>query len=187
VSQRQVNPILPRRLGAGHAGWQTARMPSRPATRALALAGSLGAAGAVAGTGALTTPRSIRWYRSLDKPWWTPPEAAFGPVWSVLYAAQAVSAWLVWREDDDRDRVDVPALSSYTVMLGLNLAWTLLFFGLRRPALALVDCCVLWLAIAVTMREFARRHRFAAALLLPSLCWVSLATVLNATIWWRNR
>jgi tryptophan-rich sensory protein len=129
----------------------------------------------------------MAWYRTLDKPGFTPPDAVFGPAWALLYANQAVAAWLVWRGDARQATYDVPALSSYGVQLGLNLAWPFLFFGLRRPGLALVEICVLWLAIAVTIRDFARRHRFAATLLLPYLAWVSYAGLLNASIWWRNR
>src|SRR5579875_1357095 len=162
-------------------------MPSSPQTRAAALVGSFGAVGGVAGIGGIVTSRSLRWYSRLERPSWTPPDAAFAPVWSVMYAAQAVSAWLVWRADDDRDSVDVPAMVSYSTQLALNFAWTLLFFGLRRPGLALVDIAVLWLAIVVPVREFGRRHRFAAALLLPYLAWVAYAAALNAAIWWRNR
>ena len=36
-------------------------------------------------------------YGQLDRPGWAPPGWLFGPVWSVLYALQGVSAWLVWR------------------------------------------------------------------------------------------
>ena len=46
---------------------------------------------------------------------------------------------------------------------------------------------MLWLAVALTIREFARRHRFAAALLLPYLAWVSYVAVVNLDVWRRNR
>ncbi len=36
------------------------------------------------------------WYRALVKPAWNPPGWVFGPVWSALYLAMAVSAWLIW-------------------------------------------------------------------------------------------
>jgi tryptophan-rich sensory protein len=162
-------------------------MPSSPAARAGSFAGSIAAVTAVAATGGVVTSRRRGWYRGLDRPGWTPPDAAYGPVWAVLYAEQAVAAWLVWRAGDDHDAVHVPALTSYGVQLGLNLAWTMLFFGVKRPALALLDICALWLAIAVTIREFGKRHKLAAALLLPYLAWTTYAAALNADIWWRNR
>jgi tryptophan-rich sensory protein len=162
-------------------------MPSSPTTRAVALAGSLGSVSGTAATGAFVSVRHIRWYRSLDKPRWFPPELFLGPAWALVYAGQAVSAWLFWRAGDDRDELDVPALSSYAASLGLSLAWALSFFGFRRLAVALVVSCALWLAVVTTVREFAHRHRFAAAMLLPYLAWVTVATALNLTLWWRNR
>jgi benzodiazapine receptor len=162
-------------------------MPSSPAARAGTFVGSVAAVTTVGATGGLVTSRRRGWYAGLDRPGWTPPEAAYGPVWAVLYAEQAVAAWLIWRSGDDHDAVHVPALTSYGVQLGLNLAWTMLFFGVKRPALALLDICALWLAIAVTIREFGKWHKLAAVLLLPYLAWTTYAAALNADIWWRNR
>lgn len=162
-------------------------MPSSPTTRAIGLAGSLSGVATAAGSGALIIGLGEQWYRGLDTPKWATPAAIFAPAWSVVAASQAVGAWLLWRAEDSRDAVDVPALSSYAVQLWLSLAWMLLFFGLRRPALAMIEICVLWLAIALTVAEFGQRHRIAAVLVLPSLAAVTYVAVLNAAIWRRNR
>jgi tryptophan-rich sensory protein len=115
------------------------------------------------------------------------PGPRFHAMWSVTYASQSVSAWLVWRADAARGEYDVPAIAAYGAQLGLGVAWALLFFGLRRPALALVSACVLWVAIAVTVVEFARRHRWAAMMLVPYLGWATYATLVNAAAWWSSR
>lgn len=104
-----------------------------------------------------------------------------------MAASQAVGAWLAWRADDERDALDVPAVSSYAVSSWLSLAWLMLFFGLRKPGLALLEAIVLWVALALTIAEFGRRHRIAAALMLPSLFAVSYLGALNFAIWRRNR
>jgi tryptophan-rich sensory protein len=161
-------------------------MPSSQTTRALGLAGSLGGVSTAAGSGAFLIAAGSDWYADLDKPRWSPPAAAFAPAWAAVAASQAVGAWLVWRSDDERDALDVPALSSYAVQLWLSLAWLLLFFGLRRPALALLEVAVLWLAISLTVAEFSRRHPFAALLVLPSLAAVSYLAFVNWAIWQRN-
>jgi tryptophan-rich sensory protein len=180
-------PILPVVPHSGHSGWQTSIMPSSRTARVLALGGSFGGVSAVSAAGELVARHSNTWYDDLDKPTWTPSHRSFRAAGTVLAAAQAVGAWLVWRDDDERDEVDVPALTSYAVQLGLSLAWSLLFFGLRRPAWSLLEICVLWLAVATTIGEFARRHRYAASLLVPYLGWVTFAAALNAAVWWRNR
>jgi tryptophan-rich sensory protein len=142
-----------------------------------------------AGVGGLATGSGLEWYRTLDRPPWSPPDAAFGPVWSLLYAGQAVAAWLVWRADHRRpgDLAAEPALTLYGGQLLLNLAWPVLFFGLRKPGLALVEIAVLWVAIAATVRSFAVRHKLAAAMLVPYLLWVGYAAALTADLWRRNR
>jgi benzodiazapine receptor len=162
-------------------------MPSSPTTRALTLAGSLGGVATAAGSGAFVIGHGDEWYRSLDRPRWAMPTPAMAPSWAVVAAGQAVGAWLLWRAEDDRDALDVPALSSYAVQVWLSLAWMLLFFGFRKPAIALVGIAVLWLATALTLAEFGRRHPLSAALVLPSLAGVSYFAALNAAIWRRNR
>ncbi|HWD45264.1 MAG TPA: TspO/MBR family protein [Actinomycetota bacterium] len=159
--------------------------PSAPPARSLlALLGSGAAAFGVAGVGGVVTTRSLdSWYRRLDKPSWTPPDRVFGPVWSLLYGAQAVAAWLVWRSGGER----APALQLYGAQLALNLGWTLLFFGLRRPGWAVLEIAALWVAIAATIAAFRRRSRAAAWLLLPYLAWVSFAMALTVAVWRRNR
>jgi tryptophan-rich sensory protein len=165
-------------------GIRERRQDIPPARSLLALAASGAGAFGVAGIGGVVTARSLDgWYRRLDKPPWNPPDQVFGPVWSLLYGAQAVAAWLVWRSGGDR----APALELYGAQLALNLGWTLLFFGLRRPGWAVLEIVVLWLAIAATVAAFRRRSRAAAWLLLPYLAWVSFALALNVAIWRRNR
>ena len=159
----------------------------RRAIDALGLMGALTGVTSVAAISGTVIARRLEWYDGLEKPPFTPSKHLLGPAWTVLYANQAVAAWLVWRGDAARAQFDVPAIASYAVQLGLNLAWTLLFFGLKQPALALLDICVLWLAIALTAREFARQHPVAAALLVPYLAFIGYAAALNAAIWRRNR
>jgi tryptophan-rich sensory protein len=73
------------------------------------------------------------------------------------------------------------------VQLALNAAWTPIFFGLRRPGLALAEILATLGAVAVTVALFLRERTLAGLLLLPYLAWTSFATLLNAAIWRRNR
>jgi len=64
----------------------------------------------------------------------------------------------------------------------LNMAWSGLFFALRRPDWALIEVALLWLSIAaliVALRPISQR---AAAWLLPYLVWVTFAAALNFEI-----
>jgi translocator protein len=131
--------------------------------------------GAAALIGAQFTPGA--WYESLARPSWTPPGWLFGPVWTVLYAAIAVSGWLAWREAPG---LRSSPLIAWAVQLILNTSWSWVFFGLHRPALALGVILLLLLAIiafAVTVKS-----RLAAGLFLAYALWVSFATALNFEI-----
>jgi len=72
------------------------------------------------------------------------------------------------------------------IQLGLNLAWSFLFFGLRRIDLAFAEIVVLLIAILVNTVVFARIDRPAAALFVPYALWVAYATALNAALWQLN-
>jgi tryptophan-rich sensory protein len=126
------------------------------------------------------------WYRQLRKPAWSPPSWLFGPVWTVLYALMGVAAWLVASGGGSRAGRGV-ALAAFGVQLALNAAWTPVFFGLRRPGLALAEIVATLAGVAVTVALFLRQRTLAGVLLLPYLAWTAFATLLNAEIWRRNR
>jgi len=137
-----------------------------------------------AGVGArFTTAALPGWYRQLDKPSWTPPDRVFGPVWSALYLAMAIAAWLVWRQ---RDAARAIPLSLFVLQLSLNVAWSAVFFGLRQTGLGVAVIVALWASIAATVKAFLELRPLAGWLLLPYLAWVSFASALNFAIWRRN-
>jgi benzodiazapine receptor len=148
---------------------------------ALAIAAPLG----VAAIGGLVTVQAIpTWYRTLAKPSWNPPDALFGPVWTVLYLMMGAALIVARRAAPDRT---ARLGSVFGLQLALNLAWSLVFVGRRDTQAGLVVIGLLWIAIVATIAEFSRARRLAAALLLPYLAWVSFATLLNAEIWQLNR
>ena len=131
-----------------------------------------------------TNPSVPTWYASLAKPSWTPPDCVFGPVWSALFLMMGLGAWLVWRQGG-LTVASIP-IALFMVQLGLNVAWSILFFGLRMPGLAFGEVMILWFAILATMIAFWRSTPIAGYLLLPYLIWVAFATGLNFAIWRMN-
>jgi tryptophan-rich sensory protein len=139
----------------------------------------------VGGLGGWLTASSIEtWYPTLDKPTGTPPSWVFGPVWTTLYVLIGIAGARAFEASWGRGRR--LAMGAFGLQLGLNLAWSLMFFGLQQPGWALAEILVLVAAIGLTMREFDRIDRRAAALLVPYLAWVAYATYLNAGLWWLN-
>ena len=135
--------------------------------------------------GSVFTARSVGdWYAGLNKPSWTPPSAVFAPVWSALYVMMGVAAWLVWRERGLAGAAMPVAL--FVAQLALNVAWSAIFFGLRRPGWAFVEIVALWALILATVIAFRRISPTAGYLLLPYLAWVTFAAALNLAIWRAN-
>lgn len=132
--------------------------------------------------GAVTTPEIDGWYRLLPKPGFTPPDWLFAPVWTTLYLMMAIAAWRVWRASGIAGARG--ALSLHLMQLALNLAWSVLFFGLHLTGWALVDILLLLIAIVLTARAFLAHDRIAGLLMLPYIAWVGYATALNTAIWW---
>src|SRR5690606_1530880 len=151
-------------------------------SQALGLVGWLLVVFAAAVVGAVASVDAEAFYARLSKPSWAPPAWLFGPVWSVLYALMAISAWLVWRSARPR-RV---ALVLFVTQLIANALWSWLFFAWHRDALASVEVLVLLALVFATVVAFWRVSRPAALLLLPYLLWVAFASLLTWTVWRAN-
>jgi len=127
----------------------------------------------------ITGPGS--WYASLVKPSFTPPGWVFAPVWITLFTLMGIALYLVWESGRERREVKT-ALGIFGVQFALNILWSFLFFGMRSPLLGLIDIVILWVLIAATIVAFYRVRKAAAYLLIPYICWVSIATALTYNI-----
>lgn len=127
------------------------------------------------------------WFPTLIKPSFNPPPWVFAPVWSLLYTLMGIAAGLVWSRIDFEKEAVKKALLFFAIQLALNALWSILFFGLRNPLLALIEIVLLWLMIYETYVKFGKINKIAGYLFVPYLLWVSFAMVLNASIWWLNK
>jgi tryptophan-rich sensory protein len=147
----------------------------------LPLAVSLAVPQLAGAVGALFTMSAIPgWYATLARPELAPPNWVFGPVWTALFVLMGVAAFIVWRRG--KGRVLREAMLAYYLQLALNVLWSVLFFGLQSPYLALWGIAALWLGIALTLYLFLKVSRTAALLMVPYLAWVSFASYLNFMI-----
>ena len=138
------------------------------------------------GLGALFTSANIpTWYASIARPELAPPNWIFGPVWTALFLLMGIALFLVWKRGQQGVWV-TGALAIFGIQLALNILWSVLFFGLQSPGLALIEIGVLWVAILATIISFSGISRIAGLLLVPYLAWVSFASYLNYAIWTLN-
>ena len=124
-----------------------------------------------------TIPSIATWYSHLNKPAFNPPNWIFGPVWTILYCLMGVSVFLVLQKKLKKQLNFLVLL--FTVQLFLNFLWSIIFFGMHLPLAALLEIALLWISIALLIIDFWKFSKPGAILLIPYLCWVSFASVLN--------
>jgi benzodiazapine receptor len=144
---------------------------------------AVGIASAVAGS--LTEMSVHHWYLRLAKPSWTAPAPIFRPVWTVLYAAMALAAWLIFKKEG-WIAAQKP-LMLWGIQLILNALWPGFFFALRNPLLSSIEITILMGVVIATTVAFWRRDHTAGLLMIPYCLWGTYATALTITIWRMNK
>ena len=117
------------------------------------------------------------WYQGLQRPWFQPPDWAFGPAWTLIFALSGYALMRLWRAGARGAVLAVFVLNGL-----LNALWSFLFFTSQRPDWALLEVVPLWLSILAMILLAARHDRVAAAFIVPYLAWVSFAAMLNLAI-----
>ena len=141
---------------------------------------------AVGSISSLFTASSVDgWFTTIQKPSFNPPNWIFAPVWTILYIMMGIACYLVWEMDANK-KIKSTAIFFYGVQLALNFLWSLIFFYAQQPGWALADIILLWLMILLTIIWFGKVSIIPAWLMIPYICWVSFATILNFYIWKLN-
>ncbi len=129
----------------------------------------------LAAGGLLTQMGLGPWYDNLRIPWFQPPAWAFTPAWTIIFVLLAIATWRIARHG----RVARVAIAIYGVQLALNALWSLFFFPMQSPELALVDAVVLMAVVFLMILKYARIDPVAGVMLVPYAAWMSLATAIN--------
>ncbi|WP_158744983.1 TspO/MBR family protein [Acidisphaera sp. L21] len=117
------------------------------------------------------------WYVGLQKSPLTPPDWAFGPAWTLIYALTALSGVVAWHAANRVVRRRMLVLFAVNALL--NVAWSEFFFMLRRPDWALIEVVPFWLSILLLIVLLRPASGKASWLLAPYLVWVAFAGWLN--------
>ena len=135
------------------------------------------------------------WYADVEKVPWNPPNAVFGPAWTVLYVIIALVGFLIWRAGfvgNGRPNAAKRTLGIYILQLVLNAIWTPIFFA----GFPIIGEAAWWVALVVILSLVATVvwlmvstitwSRVATFLLIPYLLWLLFASSLNAGIIFLN-
>lgn len=155
--------------------------PKRTARRPL-YAFLLAALAVGAAASFFTEPNLPAWYATLARPEFAPPTWFLPPIWTALYVLMAVAAWRVWKITGLKST----AMALYGLQLAFTFAWTGLFFGAHRIALALTALGLVALLRAATAILFWRADWLAGLLFLPVLAWSCFEAFLVFAFWALN-
>ena len=129
-------------------------------------------------------PRIRRWYRRLDKPGFTPPDAAFGAVWPVLESGLAVGGYRLLRQPASGPRN--AAVGLWLVNTAMVGGWTELFFRRKQLGASAAASAAMVATSAAYVATAARVDRPAAAVGVPFVAWLGFATLHAERVWQRN-
>lgn len=129
-------------------------------------------------------PGTKRWYRRLDKPGFTPPNAVYPLAWTGIQAALAYGGYRLLRAEPSPERTTALAFWSAN-QVGIG-GWSEIFFGNRAPGWATVASAALGAGAVGYVAAADRVDPTAAKLGVPLVAWVGFATVLSEEIWRRN-
>ncbi|MEQ6250735.1 TspO/MBR family protein [Sulfitobacter sp. HNIBRBA3233] len=137
------------------------------------------ACSAAGATGAMFPPGE--WYKTLEKPWFTPPDWAFPLAWTTIYLLISFAGARVAVLNDN-----AYAMAFWAVQAGFSTLWTPIFFGLRRIRGALLVMLPLWLSVLGATLSHFWLDFWAGAAFVPYLAWVTVAAALNLGMWRLN-
>ena len=119
------------------------------------------------------------WYFSLVQPSWKPPDWAFGPIWTIILVLCAISAGICYKNSLSDRFYKKKTIYLFITNGILNVIWSLFYFYLKRPDIALFEVVFLWGSILMLIINTRKKSNLASILIYPYLVWVSIATVLN--------
>ena len=134
---------------------------------------------------AATMPAIPTWYAGIAKPWFTPPNWVFGPVWTTLYALMIWAFWKVLLTPADHPGRRT-AIIVFLFQIAVNAGWSITFFGLKQIGIGVAVSTLLEMSVIATVLTFRRIGLGPALAVAPTAIWVAYATMLNAVIWQMN-
>lgn len=129
----------------------------------------------VAFIGSLFTSSATKtqWYQEI-KPSITPPNLVFPIAWSILFFLIALAFYFTLLKGN-KSKVSLVFVINFI----LNILWSILYFGLKKPSFAFIEIIILWFSILYLVIFSFKIDKKAGWFLLPYLLWVSFAAILN--------
>ena len=117
------------------------------------------------------------WYKSLNKPTWTPPDWVFPIAWTSIYLLSAFAGARVGMMEGSGY-----AMAFWAMQIAFNALWTPVFFGLRHIKGSVPIMAALWVSVAGATVTHFQLDFWAGMAFVPYLVWVTVAAALNITM-----
>lgn len=116
------------------------------------------------------------WYNSLIKPFLSPPDGVFLPVWTVLYITILISFILYFINPNKNKKT---GYIFFFVQFVLNLSWSFVFFKFKSISGGLIIIFLMGVFIFLTIKKFYSVSKISGLILIPYFLWVLFAAYLN--------
>ena len=130
-------------------------------------------------------PIDKEFYNSLTLPFFTPPEMAYGIIWSIIYICISISIYQILNTYKIKD---IPKSYKYTLLLNYiaNQSFQPLFFLLKSPFLGFVSCILTFITSLFLYKETKDLKEKSDKYLIPYILFSLFATILSLSIYLLN-
>lgn len=130
-------------------------------------------------------PIDKEFYNSLTLPFFTPPQMAYGIIWSIIYICISISIYQILNTYKIKD---IPKSYKYTLLLNYiaNQSFQPLFFLLKSPFLGFVSCVLTFITSLFLYKETKDLKEKSAKYLIPYILFSLFATILSLSIYLLN-
>jgi tryptophan-rich sensory protein len=102
-------------------------------------------------------------------------------VWTTIFVLAVIATALAWQAAAGTGARPL-IFWALAINAIVNIAWSGIFFKMRRPDWALREVVLLWFSVLSLVIVLGSASTWAGILLLPYLLWVSIASFLNLRI-----
>ena len=130
-------------------------------------------------------PIDKEFYNSLTLPFFTPPEMAYGIIWSIIYICISISIYQILNTYKIKD---IPKSYKYTLLLNYiaNQSFQPLFFLLKSPFLGFVSCILTFITSLFLYKETKDLKEKSAKYLIPYILFSLFTTILSLSMYLLN-
>src|SRR5699024_1062640 len=132
--------------------------------------------------GKYTSKNARQDYKRNKKPPFSPPGYIFPIVWPLLYLSMGIAYSLVSNNNANKSTKGM-----YSLQLGLNYLWSILYFKYKLRGTALIESFALFSAVIITTVKFYQVKKTAGLLLVPYVAWCAFASYLTTGNWVLNK